>query len=141
MRQDVDAIKLAFQVKKEHKTASLEEREILASYSGFEGIKSILNSVDKPEDINRWSKSEVELFPLVEELHEVLRENSETPEQYKLYENSLKASILTAFYTSKPVIDALATHYTITELHLLVFWIRVQVEVRLFLRSKKLHPK
>ena len=108
MRQNIDAIKLAFQLEKEHKTASLEEREILASYSGFGGIKAILNSVDKPEDINRWSKSEVELFPLVQELHEVLRDNSETPEQYKRYVNSLKASILTAFYTPKPVIDALA---------------------------------
>ena len=69
---------------------------------------AILNPADKPEDIGRWSKSEVELFPLVQELHEVLRENSETPEQYKRYVGSLKSSILTAFYTPKPVIDALA---------------------------------
>lgn len=65
LRQNIDAIKLAFQLEKEHKTASPKERDILASYSGFGGIKAILNSVDKPEDINRWSKSEVELFPLV----------------------------------------------------------------------------
>lgn len=108
LRQNIDAIKLAFQLEKEHKTASPEERDILASYSGFGGIKAILNSVDKPEDISRWLKSEVELFPLVQELHEVLRANTETPEQYKRYVNSLKASILTAFYTPKPVIDALA---------------------------------
>lgn len=108
MRQNIDAIKLALRLDKEHRKATPEEREILANYSGFGGIKAILNAADKPEDMARWSKSEVELFPLVQELHEVLRENSETPEQYKRYVSSLKSSVLTAFYTPKPVIDALA---------------------------------
>ena len=108
LRQNIDAIKLALKLDKENRTAIQEEREILSAYSGFGGIKAILNPADKPEDIARWSKSEVELFPLVQELHEVLRENSETQEQYKRYVSSLKSSILTAFYTPKPVIDALA---------------------------------
>ncbi len=108
MRQNIDAIKLALRLDKEQKKATPEEREILAKYSGFGGIKAILNPADKPEDIERWSKSEVELFPLVQELHEVLRESSPTPEVYKRYVSSLKSSILTAFYTPKPVIDVLA---------------------------------
>jgi hypothetical protein len=108
LRQNVDAIKLALKLDKEKRPATPQEREILSAYSGFGGIKAILNPADKPEDIQRWSKSEAELFPLVQELHEVLRENSETPEQYKRYVGSLKASIMTAFYTPKPVIDALA---------------------------------
>lgn len=108
MRQNIDAIKLALKLDKEHREATPEEREILAAYSGFGGIKAILSPADKPEDIERWSKSEAELFPLVQELHEVLRENSPTPEVYKRYVSSLKNSILTAFYTPKPVIDALA---------------------------------
>lgn len=108
MHQNIDAIKLALKLDKEQRTASPEETEILAKYSGFGGIKAILNPVDKPEDIERWSKSEAELFPLVRELQEVLRENSPTPEVYKRYVNSLKSSILTAFYTPNPVIDALA---------------------------------
>ncbi len=108
MRQNIDAIKLALRLDKEQRQATPEEREILAKYSGFGGIKAILNPADKPEDIQRWSKSEVELFPLVQELHEVLRESSPTPEVYKRYVSSLKSSILTAFYTPKPVIDALA---------------------------------
>lgn len=108
MRQNIDAIKLALRLDKENRPATPEEREILSAYSGFGGIKAILNPADKPEDIGRWSKSEVELFPLVKELHEVLRENSATPEEYKRYVGSLKSSILTAFYTPKPVIDALA---------------------------------
>lgn len=44
----------------------------------------------------------------MQELHEVLRESSPTPEVYKRYVSSLKSSILTAFYTPKPVIDVLA---------------------------------
>ena len=108
MRQNIDAIKLALRLDKEHRKATPEEREILAKYSGFGGIKAILNPADKPEDIERWSKSEVELFTLVQELHEVLRESSPTPEVYKRYVSFLKSSILTAFYTPKPVIDALA---------------------------------
>lgn len=107
LRQNIDAIKLALQLDKEQRTATTKERELLSAYSGFGGIKAILNPADKPEDIERWSKSEVELFPLVQELHEVLRENSPTPEVYKRYVGSLKSSILTAFYTPKPVIDAL----------------------------------
>lgn len=108
LRQNIDAIKLTLRLDKEHRKATPEEREILAKYSGFGGIKAILNPADKPEDIERWSKSEVELFPLVQELHEVLRESSPTPDVYKRYVSSLKSSILTAFYTPKPVIDALA---------------------------------
>ena len=108
LRQNIDAIKLALRLDKEHRKATPEEREILTKYSGFGGIKAILNPADKPEDIERWSKSEVELFPLVQELHEVLRENSETPEQYKRYVSSLKSSILTAFYTPKFLIDVVA---------------------------------
>ncbi len=108
LRQNIDAIKLTLRLDKEHRKATPEEREILAKYSGFGGIKAILNPADKPEDIERWSKSEVELFPLVQELHEVLRESSPTPDVYKRYISSLKSSILTAFYTPKPVIDALS---------------------------------
>ena len=108
LRQNIDAIRLAFKLDKENREATPEEREILAAYSGFGGIKAILNPADKPEDINRWSKSEVELFPMVQELHEVLRENTATPEEYKRYISSLKSSILTAFYTPQPIIDVLA---------------------------------
>jgi Type I restriction-modification system methyltransferase subunit len=108
LRQNIDAIKLALRLDKEKRQATAQEREILSAYSGFGGIKAILSPVDKPEDIQKWSKSEVELFPLVQELHEVLRENSETQEDYKRFVSSLKSSILTAFYTPKPVIDALA---------------------------------
>lgn len=108
LRQNIDAIKLAFLLDKENRNATQDEKKILSAYSGFGGIKAILNPADKPEDIEKWSKSEAELFPLIQELHKVLRENSPTPETYKQYTDSLKTSVLTAFYTPKPVIDALS---------------------------------
>lgn len=108
LRQNIDAIRLALKLDEEQRKATPDEREILAAYSGFGGIKAILSPADKPEDIGHWPKSETELFPLVQELHEVLRESSPSPEVYKRYVNSLKSSVLTAFYTPNPVIDALA---------------------------------
>lgn len=108
LRVNIDAIKTAFLLEKENRTATPQEQAVLKAYSGFGGIKAILSPADKPQDIEQWSASEAELFPLVQELHEVLRENSATPEEYKRYIGSLKSSILTAFYTPKPVIDALA---------------------------------
>ncbi len=108
LRQNIDAIRLALILDKERREATPEERSVLSLYSGFGGLKAILNPVDKPEDIRHWSKSETELFPLVAELHQVLREHSSTPEAYKQYIGSLKNSVLTAFYTPKPVVDILA---------------------------------
>ncbi|SJL26872.1 hypothetical protein PGIN_84-3_00415 [Porphyromonas gingivalis] len=108
LRQNIDAIRLALILDKERREAKPEERSVLSLYSGFGGLKAILNPVDKPEDIRHWSKSEAELFPLVAELHQVLREHSSTPEAYKQYIGSLKNSVLTAFYTPKPVVDILA---------------------------------
>ena len=107
LRQNIDAIKLSFQLDKEKRQATPEEAKILSAYSGFGGIKAVLNAVETPEDINKWAKSETDLFPMIQELHGVLRDNTESPEQYKQYVNSLKTSILSAFYTPKPVVDVL----------------------------------
>lgn len=85
LRQNIDAIRMALILDKEQREATPEERSVLSLYSGFGGIKAILNPADKPEDIRHWSKSEAELFPLVMELHEILRENSSNPEKYRQY--------------------------------------------------------
>lgn len=82
LRVNIDAIKTAFLLEKENRTATPQEQAVLQAYSGFGGIKAILSPADKPQDIEQWSASEAELFPLVRELHEVLRENSATPEEY-----------------------------------------------------------
>ena len=54
LRQNIDAIKLAFLLDKENRNATQDEKKILSAYSGFGGIKAILNPADKPEDIEKW---------------------------------------------------------------------------------------
>ena len=108
LRQNIDAIKLSFQLDKEKRQAIPKEMEILSAYSGFGAIKSILYPADNPEDIYKWPSLEIRMYSLIRELHEILRENSESPEEYKRYVNSLKTSILSAFYTPKPVVEVLA---------------------------------
>lgn len=108
LRANIDAIKLAFRLEKEYRTATDAEFDVLRGYSGFGGLKCILNPANSLMDIAEWSKSEVELFPLVSELHGVIRENSQNEQEYKRYFGSLKNSILTAFYTPPEVVATLA---------------------------------
>ena len=82
--------------------------EVLRAYTGFGALKCILSPANSMEDIARWNKSEVELFPLVMELHRVIRDNTASETQYKSYMQSLKNSVMTAFYTPKPVVREIA---------------------------------
>ena len=107
LRDNIDAIKTAFLLERENRTATKEERTILEKYSGFGGIKAVLNPVGHPGDERHWTKSDLDLFPLVSELHEVLREGAGDETQYKRYVNSLRNSILTAFYTPPEIVNTL----------------------------------
>ncbi|MFR0678850.1 N-6 DNA methylase [Dysgonomonas mossii] len=108
LRDNIEAIRIAFALDKEKRQATDTEKEKLAAYSGFGGIKAVLNPAAKPEDIAHWKTSEHDLFPLVTELHQVLRDGAKDDAEYKRYISSLKNSVLTAFYTPKPVVDALS---------------------------------
>ena len=59
-------------------------------------------------DAVQWAKSNLELFPMTAELHRLIRENSANDGEYKRYIDSLKSSVLTAFYTPAAVTEALA---------------------------------
>lgn len=108
LRDNIEAIRLAFSLDKEGRQTTPAEREILKAYCGFGGIKAVLNPADKPEDVQHWTKTDSELFPLVSELHGVLRSGSENTAEYNRYVSSLKNSVLSAFYTPPKVVDALA---------------------------------
>ncbi|MBD8388361.1 N-6 DNA methylase [Dysgonomonas sp. BGC7] len=108
LRDNIEAIRIAFALDREKRQATDAEKEKLAAYSGFGGIKAVLNPAAKQEDIAHWKASEHDLFPLVTELHEVLREAAKDDAEYKRYVSSLKNSVLTAFYTPKPVVNALS---------------------------------
>lgn len=94
---NIEAIKLAFTLDKENRKPTPEESVVLQAYSGFGGLKCILNPAAKLEDAVHWSKSELELFPLVAELHATIKRNTTSEDEYKRYFGSLKTSILTAF--------------------------------------------
>lgn len=106
--QNIDALRIAFILENEKRHATEEERKLLMKYSGFGGLKFILNPIAKETDINHWRKSEHDLFPLTEQLHKLLRENSIDERQYQRYVNSMKSSLLTAFYTPPPLIAAVS---------------------------------
>ena len=85
--------------------------KVLRAYTGFGALKCILSPANSMEDIARWNKSEVELFPLVMELHRVIRDNTASETQYKSYMQSLKNSVMTAFYTPEPVVREIAVSW------------------------------
>lgn len=108
LRDNIGAIRIAFDLEKEGRQATPAEREILETWCGFGGIKAVLNPADKPEDVQQWTKTDSELFPLVTQLHDILRVGAGNAPQYNRYVSSLKNSVLSAFYTPPGVVDALA---------------------------------
>ena len=122
LRGNIEAIRTAFVLDKERRAATPEEREIISRYCGFGGLKCILNPASSLTDAVDWAKSDLELFPMTVELHRLIRENSKDDTEYKHYFDSLKSSVLTAFYTPKEVTDTIASvlkEYHVTPLKVL----------------------
>ena len=99
---NVAAIETAVTVHKQRRKATQEEKQVLAQYSGFGGVKEVLTigtQIPMPE----------ELAEQTNRLQEVLRTLAGGSEgDYDLLMNSIKASVLTAFYTPDFLIEAFA---------------------------------
>lgn len=108
LQQNIDALRIAFKLEREKRQAPVGERLLMMQYSGFGGLKFVLNPITNEIDINNWRKTEHDLFPLTRELHQLLKENSEDEKQYRRYVDSMKSSVLTAFYTPPQVINAIS---------------------------------
>ena len=109
MRDNIEAIRLVLRLGVAGRTAqNAEEREILRKYAGFGGLKCILNPADGLEDVAQWAKSDIELFAPTVELRRLIHDYSKDDKEFARYMDSLKASVLTAFYTPAPVIDAIS---------------------------------
>ncbi len=106
LRDNIEAVRTAFTLDRERRTPTERERALLERYCGFGGLKCILNPAKELADAAHWAKSDLELFALTVELH--LRENSRDETEYKRYVDSLKASVLTAFYTPQAITDTIA---------------------------------
>ncbi|MDC7217708.1 MAG: N-6 DNA methylase, partial [Spirochaetales bacterium] len=105
---NIQAIHTLFRLEKGNRQPSGEELAVLRKFSGFGGLKCVLNPVKDLSDAMRWTKSDLPLFPLVRELHKVIYENSTDRNHYRQYYNSLKNSVLSAFYTPPEIATALA---------------------------------
>ena len=109
MRDNIEAIRMAFRLGVEKRNAqTAEEREILGRYSGFGGLKCILNDAEYLEDAYKWSKSDIELFAPTVELRRMIHDYSHNYREFTEYMDSLKTSVLTAFYTPQPVVDSIS---------------------------------
>ena len=108
LRDNIEAIRTAFTLDWEGRTPTERERVLLGRYCGFGGLKCILNPARELTDAVHWAKSDLELFAPTVELHRIIRENSRGDMEYKRYTDSLKASVLTAFYTPQAITDTIA---------------------------------
>ena len=99
LKDNLEALRLLFTLEKSGKIASPQDKEILRHYCGFGGLKCILNPLDR----SQWTKTDLELFPLVTDLYQL------NEADYKRYVDSMKSSVLTAFYTPKELTNSLAS--------------------------------
>lgn len=96
------AIETAFQVRSEKRPATATERETLSLYSGFGGIKEVL-------DLGTDTPTPDKMRQALDRLSSVLQNIAQGDEKlYKELTDSIKSSVLTAFYTPKFLIEAIA---------------------------------
>lgn len=107
LNDNIKAIETAFILDREQRTPTARERLLLERYCGFGGLKCILNPARELADAVHWAKSDLELFAPTVELHRLICENSKNESEYKQLMDSLKQSVLTAFYTPSAITEAL----------------------------------
>ena len=95
LQSNIAAIETALNIRNEGRTATPQEKRILGLYQGFGGLKCILNTAPRED----WSKSDQPLYDLVQNLKEIIHNGSRDGKEEKELWNSLKTSVLTAFYT------------------------------------------
>ena len=108
---NVAAIETAVTVYGEHRKATQEEKQVMAQYSGFGGVKEVLaigTQVPIPEEL-------AEQMNRLQEALNAFVQGSKA--DYNLFLDSIKSSVLTAFYTPKFIIDTVASqiHATFRE--------------------------
>lgn len=105
---NTEAIRVVLRLEKERREATDAEKLILQGYRGFGGLKCILNRCENPEDIRYWNKSEQHLFEPTMMLRQMIFRDAIDAPRAKRYWDSVKASVLTSFYTDTRVVNAIA---------------------------------
>jgi hypothetical protein len=76
LQTNIEAIRIAFTLDREKRRATESEQAVLRQYSGFGGLKCILNPAQTESDRAYGTKSDSDFVPMVSELHGLIRENS-----------------------------------------------------------------
>ncbi len=108
MRDNIEAIRLALHLGVERRGPDIQECQVLGRYAGFGGLKCILNPADSLSDAATWSENDRPLFAPTFELRRLIHDYSRDDKEFSRYMDSLKASVLTAFYTDRRIVDALS---------------------------------
>lgn len=102
LANNVNAIETALAVHVQSRQATDSEKKTLALYSGFGGIKEVLNiGTDKP-----MPDGMAEPMKRLQEILLAFAKSDIT--EYKALIDSIKSSVLTAFYTPQFIIDIVA---------------------------------
>ena len=112
LQANTEAIRVVLRLEKERREATETEKSILRNYQGFGGLKCVLNRTDNPDDIRYWSKSEQNLFEPTQQLKQMIYREAVDANTAKRYWESIKASVLTSFYTDTRIVTAIADALT-----------------------------
>ena len=118
LEANTEAIRVVLRLEKERREATEAEKSILRNYQGFGGLKCVLNRTDNPDDIRYWSKSEQNLFEPTQQLKQMIYRESVDANTAKRYWESIKASVLTSFYTDTRIVSAISDALASTNLQI-----------------------
>ena len=111
---NTEAIRVVLRLEKERREATEEEKATLRGYQGFGGLKCVLNRCDSPDDLRYWSQSDQQLFEPTQRLKQMIYRETVDANTAKRNWESIKASVLTSFYTDTCIVAAIADALTIT---------------------------
>jgi len=118
LQANTEAIRVVLRLEKERREATEAEKSILRNYQGFGGLKCVLNRTDNPDDIRYWSKSEQNLFEPTQQLKQMIYREAVDANTAKRYWESIKASVLTSFYTDTRIVSAISDALVSTNLQI-----------------------
>ena len=112
---NTEAIRVILRLEKERREATEAEKVLLRGYQGFGGLKCVLNRCDNPDDLRYWSASEQNLFAPTQRLKQMIYRDAVDASTAKRYWESIKASVLTSFYTDTRIVSAIADALSATD--------------------------
>lgn len=115
---NTEAIRVILRLEKERREATEAEKVLLRGYQGFGGLKCVLNRCDNPDDLRYWSASEKNLFEPTQRLKQMIYRDAVDANTAKRYWESIKASVLTSFYTDTRIVSAIADALNVTDVQI-----------------------